>query len=266
MSSKDSVQKTLLVAVLICIVCSVVVASTAVVLKPAQQANKLLDRNKNILAAAGLYKEGEHTEANVPVLFDSFTVRMADLDEGVFLSNEEAESRGLDPARYEERKAAKDPALSKELSNDEDIAGLGSRERYANVYLIEGDQGIERIVLPVRGYGLWGTLYGFLALEGDLDTVSGIGFYEHKETPGLGGEVDNPKWKAVWVGKEIYGADGAVATAIMKGAVDPANDNAMYQIDGLSGATLTSRGVEYMIHYWMGESGYGPLLNGLKRS
>jgi len=240
------------------------VSSAAVAFKSLQTENKLLDRNKNILAAAGLYKEGEHSEADVPALFGAFTVKLADLENNTLLTAEQAADLGFDVALYDQRKASKDPALSSSLASGADIASLGRRERYSSIYLIENEQGIERIVLPIRGYGLWGTLYGFMALEDDMNTVSGLGFYEHKETPGLGAKVDDPSWKATWVGKEIYAGDGGVAIEVLKGAVNRESDAAIHQIDGLSGATLTSRGVHNMMQYWLGPEGYGPLLTSLR--
>ena len=121
---------------------------------------------------------------------------------------------------------------------------------------------IDKIILPIRGYGLWGTLYGFISLEEDFNTVSGIEFYEHKETPGLGAEVDNPKWKSSWKGKKIY-QNNQVALKVIKGKVEIDDNQASYKVDGLSGATITSRGVSNMVEYWFGESGYSMLLKEL---
>ncbi|MOA31350.1 Na(+)-translocating NADH-quinone reductase subunit C [compost metagenome] len=112
----------------------------------------------------------------------------------------------------------------------------------------------------MRGYGLWSTLYGFLALKGDLNTVVGLGFYQHGETPGLGGEVDNPKWKALWNGKSLFDEQGQLAIQIIKGSVDAQSPNASHQVDGLAGATLTSKGVHNLLHFWLGENGFGPFL------
>lgn len=264
MANKDSVQQTIIVAFLLSIVFSVVVAGSAVILKPAQTANKLLDKQKNILAAAGMFNADEQGNDDVAALFSQFNVRVADIDAGRFLSADELEAAGINVDTFNQRSAAKKPALSRALSQDEDLASLKRRSKYALVYLIEGEQGIERLVLPVRGPGLWGPLYGFLALQGDLNSVSGLGFYEHKETPGLGGEVDNPKWKATWVGKKVYGVDQEPAIALIKGKVDAANPDSINQIDALSGATLTSRGVENLLRYWLSDSGFGPLLKNLR--
>ena len=253
MADKDSVGNTIKVALLLCIVCSVFVSAAAVLLRPAQQANKDLDRKTNILAAAGLLKPGVSIEEQ----FASITAKAVDLDTGKFTD-------AVDVLVYDQRKAGKDSSLSDELSDQEDIAKISRRIKYGVVYMVEGDQGIEKVILPIKGSGLWSTLYGFLALEADLNTVAGIGFYEHAETPGLGGEVDNPLWKAKWVGKLVYGDDTGVALGVIKGEVDLSRPAAIHQIDGLSGATLTSKGVHNLIRFWLGENGFEPFLVNLK--
>lgn len=253
MASNDSIGKTLLVALSLCVVCSVVVSTAAVVLKPAQERNKTLDLKRNILAAAGLYDENQSVDEQ----FRSVDTRVVDLRTGQF-------SDAVTPESYDQRKAAKDPAASEALAAEQDIAKVSRRENYSLVYLVKDESGdVSRIILPVRGYGLWSTLYGFLALEGDANTVVGLGFYEHGETPGLGGEVDNPRWKAVWPGKKVY-RDGEVALGLIKGPVDTSRPEAKYQIDGLSGATLTSTGVTNLVHFWLGKQGFGPFLTNLK--
>ena len=253
MSSNDSIKKTLIVAFSLCIVCSVIVSTAAVLLKPTQEINKTLDRKRNILAAAGMLQEGISVEEQ----FAQVTTRVVDLRTGTF-------SDEVDPVKFDQRKAAKDPAESMTLSAAQDKAKIARRENYSLVYLVEDGQGdIDKIILPVRGYGLWSTLYGFIALEPDGNTVAGLGFYEHGETPGLGGEVDNPRWKASWPGKEVY-RDDAVAISLIKGVVDPSNPNATWQVDGLAGATLTANGVTNLVQFWLGENGFEPFLNKLK--
>ncbi len=222
MSSNDGISKTLLVAFALCIVCSVIVSTAAVSLKPLQEANKTLDRKRNILAAAGMLEEGRPVDEQ----FGAISTRVVDLRTGKFTDEVDGED-------YDQRKAAKDTASSEALSAEQDIAGIGRRENLATVYLVEDSAGgIDRIILPIHGKGLWSTLYGFMALEADANTVVGLGFYEHAETPGLGGEVDNPRWKALWPGKQVY-RDGAPAVGLIKGSVDPNNPNADWQVDGL---------------------------------
>jgi len=254
-SNNDSFKKTIIVTLLLCIVCSVIVSAAAVLLRPAQVANKSLDVKRNILGAAGLLEPGTNVEA---VFDERVEARAVDLEQGIFTD-------AVDPAEYDQRKASKAPELSEALSDSEDIAKISRREDYSVVYLIkDANDQLEKIVMPIRGYGLWTTLYGFLALETDANTVIGLVFYEHGETPGLGGEVDNPLWKAKWVGKEIYDEQGKVAITVVKGNADPASPQAKHQVDGLSGATLTSRGVHNLLHFWLGESGYKSFLNNLK--
>lgn len=252
MSSNDGIKKTLIVAFSLCIVCSVIVSTAAVLLKPLQEANKALDRKRNILAAAGMLDES----ISVDEQFSKVSSRVVDLRTGKF-------SDAHDPDRYDQRKAAKDPASSEKLSAEEDIAKIKRLAHYAVVYLVGDDDGqFDKVILPIHGAGLWSTLYGFVALESDANTVAGLGFYEHGETPGLGGEVDNPRWKALWPGKEVY-RDGEAAISLIKGSVDAGSSDAPWQVDGLSGATLTSRGVSNLVQFWLGENGFALFLNNL---
>lgn len=253
MANKESVGNTVKVALLLCVVCSVFVSAAAVLLRPAQQANKDIDRKTNILAAAGLLKPG----LSIDEQFASVTAKAVDLDAGKFTD-------AVDVSVYDQRKASKDSTLSDELPDDIDIAKISRRIKYGMVYLVENEQGVEKVILPIKGSGLWSTLYGFLALDADFNTVAGIGFYEHAETPGLGGEVDNPLWKAKWIGKRVYSDDSGVALGVIKGEVDTSRPAGVYQIDGLSGATLTSKGVHNLIQFWLGDHGYAAFLTNLK--
>lgn len=262
-TDKNSMKNILLVALSVCFVCAIVVSLSAVVLKPQRLANKELDRNKNILIAAGLYVEGVNAESEIKALFEKFTVRVVDLESGRFLTDYEIESAGIDTKKYDQRKAAKKATFSRALTQKEDVAQIRRRARYSVVYLLMDNNSVDRIVLPVHGYGLWSTLYGFLAVQGDGNTVSGITFYEHAETAGLGGEVDNPKWKSLWPGKRLYAVDGHVALQVIKGKVDSSTSGAEHKVDGLSGASLTSRGVQNLVAFWMGKNGFGPLLKEL---
>lgn len=262
--NKDSIANIITVALSLCLVAAIAVSAIAVGLKPKREANKELDRAKNILAAAGLYEQGKTANSEIDSLFEQFEIRLVDLREGKLLTPSEAEAIGIDPATYEQRKAAKDPAMSRSLDTSEDLASISRQADYSVVYLLKEGNDVDRIVIPIHGYGLWSTLYGYIALESDMNTISGITFYEHSETAGLGGEVDNPAWKAGWEGKELFDSNGNVALSVIKGSADPNSPNAKYQIDGLSGASLTSRGVQNLVQFWMGEAGFGPILKELK--
>ena len=256
-SKKESTARTLIVALLVCLVCSVFVAGAAVALRPIQTENRLLDKQRSILAIAGL-GDDSLSASQVKELFDTrIKARVVDLESGQFTDQFDAQT--FDPLV-----ASKDPQLSKGLSNTEDIASIKRRENFSTVYLVEQDGKLDSVVIPVRGYGLWSTLHGFMALKGDLNTVAGFGFYQHSETPGLGGEVDNPKWVSQWLNKTVFNDKGQVALEIVKGNVDPSNPQAVHQVDGLAGATLTSDGVEYLLQYWLGESGFGKFIENLR--
>ena len=260
--SKDTVSRTLLVALILSVFFSVIVSAAAVLLRPAQIQNQNLDIKTNILAAAGMLQPGMSV-ADIEEEFARFEVLLVDFETG-----EEVEPAAVgvdDPMKYDMYKAAADPQMSTTIPSREDIAGIKRRPDVAKIYTLRENDELVRVVLPVHGYGLWSTLYGFVSLEGDLNTIEGLTFYAHAETPGLGGEVDNPRWKQQWVGKELYGEDMAEPQIrLVKGGVSADTRDREHKIDALSGATITSRGVENLVNYWMGDSGFSPFLQKLR--
>ncbi len=245
----DSVPKTIFVAVTVCLVASMVVSAAAVALRPIQQVNALKDKQINILQVAGIYDPSE----NVLEAFAAFEPQVLELKTGEFADQ-------FDPTSFDDRAAAEDPATSVELQDDP--AGIGRKGEYATVYLLRDEAGVlDKVILPIHGYGLWSTLYGFIALEENGNDIFGLQFYEHAETPGLGAEVDNPRWKSQWNGKKLADESGQLQIGVTK-APSPAGPE--YHIDALAGATLTSVGVDNLVKFWMGEEGYGPFLDKLK--
>ncbi len=235
-------------------VCSALVAGAAVGLRPRQEANRQLDRQKNILYAAGLYQE------NTPVqeLFANIETRIVDLESGKFVTDE-----AIKPDSYNQRRAAFTEQFGRDIPKESDVARIGRQEKYSLVYLVNTDGKLSQIILPVRGKGLWSTLYAYVALDADLTTIRGVSFYEHGETPGLGGEVENRRWQDGWEGKQLY-KDDTLALKVIKGSADSTSPEAPYQIDGLSGATLTSIGVSGLLEFWFGDHGFKPFLAQLK--
>src|SRR5690606_12582136 len=256
-SQKESTVRTLTVALLVCLVVSLFVAAAAVALRPTQLENRQLDKQRSILAIAGLGEAGMSAKQVKALYGERIVAKLVDLETGKF--SEEFDAQSFDPLV-----AAKDPALSSTLAGEQDIASIKRRERYSTVYMVEKDGQLDTLILPVRGYGLWSTLYGFMAVKGDLNTVVGLGFYQHGETPGLGGEVDNPKWRGQWPGKELFDDSGKLAVQIVKGGVDPQSPKADHQVDALAGATLTSNGVNNLLHFWLGENGFGQFIANLR--
>lgn len=258
--SSNSNMTTIMVALVLCLVCSVLVSAVAVGLKPAQIENQLLDRNKNILVAAGLFDPAQDTNADVEKRFADFEIKLVDLEKGEYASEADLSQAGItDVNNYDANQAAKNKALSIDLGND-DPASIGAVPKFAKVYVKNDANGEpELMVLPVHGYGLWGTMYGFLTLESDLNTVKGISWYEHKETPGLGARIEEPEWREKWQGIHAYDENGEVATGVTKAG--QSKDN---WVDGISGATLTSVGVRNLIQFWLGDRGYKPFLDNLR--
>lgn len=248
----ESTRRTLLIAFVLCVVCSTVVATTAVLLKPRQMAAKENDRNINILQIGGLYDPAKPIAEQM----QQVSPRVINFETGRF-TDEMSVAQVIDP-----KKLARDESKVTRLGDD-DVAKIIRRENFGVVYMVEKNGQLDRIILPIRGYGLWSTLWGFVALEPDLNTVIGLGYYQHAETPGLGGEVDNPKWKALWRGKQLF-SEGHVSIKIIKGEVDPADPEVLHKVDGLSGATLTSKGVHNMLQFWLSDMGYGKFLKNLK--
>lgn len=290
MASTESNGRTFNVALILCLVCSVFVSAAAVLLRDRQNRNKENEKNINILIAAGLYDEaaGALVENNelpaglkIADIFEKpaegetgrtwIETQIIDLKTGQQINaaaRELIEKRFQSIEKYDQRKASKDPSpdWTEPVPIDKDVASIKRREHFAAVYFVrKADGQLDQIVLPIRGYGLWSTLWGLISLDADLKTVRGLTFYEHAETPGLGGEVDNVDWKSKWKDKLAYGEDGKVQIRVIKGTVAAKSSKAIHQVDGLSGATITSRGVSNMMQYWLGPEGFGPLIGRLKK-
>ncbi len=238
------------------LVCSVLVSSAAVGLRPRQEANQERYIRKSILMAAGLYDPKVAVEES----FKQIETRIIDLDSGDYVSKDK-----VDPDGFDQIESASDTDLSVAVPADSDVAGIRRRENRSAVYLVNGGGEVKQYVLPVRGKGLWSTMIGFIAVDAkDLNTINGITFYDHGETPGLGGEIDNPIWQGHWKGKKVYGDDGTVALKVLKGAADSGSPNIDYEVDGISGATLTINGVTGLVQYWFGGAAFKPYLDRLR--
>jgi Na+-transporting NADH:ubiquinone oxidoreductase subunit C len=247
---KDSPVRTLMVTLVVSFCCAVLVAGTAIGLRPQYQLNQELSRQRNILAAAALLTP----EKDVQELFEQVEPRVVDLVTGNYV-------REIDPATLVGVQARAESARSAPIPRDLDIAFIKDRPKYAVVYLVYEVDRLSAIVLPVYGYGLWSTMYGYIALETDATTIIGLRFYDHGETPGLGGEIDDSEWQRLWRGKKIYGDSGEPLIEVIKGRVAlGSNASADHQVDGLTGATLTGHGVPNLLRYGLGEQGCGPYL------
>ncbi len=209
---RDSISNTLVVAIGLSLICSILVASAAIVLKPRQLKNQEEYRQRIILEVAGLMEPG----GDIAALFATVQPEIVDIASG----------------------------------------------ESVEIYLARDDGVLQQIILPISGPGLWSTMRGYLALAPDGNSVRGIRFYEHGETPGLGDQIDKVGWRELWVGKELYGDDHSPKIEVVRGFAlrDASNENLKHQVDGLSGATLTGNGVTRLVRYWIGPEGFGPYL------
>ncbi len=223
-------------AIGVCVIISAALAVTANSLKPIQDEAAEFDRQKNVMVAAGLVETGDTRSADVlkKLYVDRVQEAVVNTKSGEVLTGKSAK----DAAQMNKDAAAADPS------------DKGAANRFRVVATTKGADGkIEAVVLPISGKGLWSTIYGYLALEGDLEKVRGVTFYKHGETPGLGGECENPVWCAQWKGKSIRGeGKKLVGIEVKKGKVDPTipYDKA-HRVDGLSGSTITCNGINRFV-------------------
>lgn len=254
----------------VCLTCSIIVSGAAVGLKERQEINKRLDRQKKVLVVAGLIKEGE---AVLPEKVKSlFTKRIKQIVVNLKQGTVDLKA-SQNAASFDQLKATKDPKTSRKAPKNS--AGVKRIPNQALVYLVskvdmsKDGRGfsLSQYIFPVEGKGLWSTLYGFLSLAPDFNTVRGLTFYQHGETPGLGGEIDNVGWKAKWPGRLVFGPKGSTPSSwkgvklrVIKGTAGSPK-KAPYKVDGLSGATLTAKGVTYLVHFWLGSNGFGSFIS-----
>ena len=258
MANKDSTLRTFTVIGLLCFVCSVLVCLTVVVLKPLQEKEINVDRMKSVLEAAGIDYEGE----DITTLFnDKVKARLLDLDRNVLLSDAEVEKvvGSSDAGAYNFVSEAKLPGKNTVIESGKDSAGIKTHAKYMPVYFVVENGATTKVVLPFYGQGLWSTMYGYLAVNANGTTIEGLKYYSQGETAGLGAEVANPAYTAKWKNKKLYDENSAYQFAVKKNA----DKNSEYMVDAISGATLTSDGVNNSVKYWF-EDVYAPFLQQLK--
>jgi Na+-transporting NADH:ubiquinone oxidoreductase subunit C len=196
-------------------VCSVLLAGAATILKPRQDENEKLDMKKNILISAGITPEqgDTFTRAEINSVYEKNIT-------GFVVNNSGQVVEGKVPADL-------DPKKDKEL---------------LPLFKYVKDGQLNAFILPVSGKGLWSTIYGYMALSPDFESVMGVTFYKHGETPGLGGEISKEWFTDNFKGKKIFDAEGKlVSINVAKGKYSGAQPE--HNVDGISGSTLTGRGV-----------------------
>ena len=256
----ESVNKTIGVALGVSLVCSILVSTTVVSLNALQKENEKLAKLRNVYIDLDILQEGESlNDAKKRTRF-----LLIDIQTGEEVPKDKLTGM-LDPEDFDIKAVATDPEYTVEIPSEKDSARIRRMPKYMAVYIVQDDDVPVKYIFPAYGSGLYSTLYGVIALGKDLKTIEGISFYEHGETPGLGGEIDNPQWKSLWKGKQAFDDRGNVMIEVVKGWVDPKQPDARYKVDGLSGATFTMRGVDQLVRFWLGEDGYGTFIRRMRR-
>ncbi|TVQ94110.1 MAG: NADH:ubiquinone reductase (Na(+)-transporting) subunit C [Deltaproteobacteria bacterium] len=223
----------------VCVVCSVGVASAAMGLRDMQQANELNAFRKKVLEAVDLPAaddSGRRPRLNNEEVADLFKERtrliLVDLEgeEVMAGASDEDKLQRVDQARRAVRNTGKPPEVSP-------------------VYLrVSEEEAVEGYAIELQGRGLWGPISGFLALEPNAETVMNVSFDPQKETPGLGAEIAQPPFMRQWRGKSIRDERGLTEVRVVKGSAALACPGRVeHCVDGVSGATITSRGVDDMV-------------------
>lgn len=244
----ESRLKTVVMAFAVSAFCAVLVSGATVWLRPIQAANRAAEEQAQIAALVAaipgmteLLAETGGTLATVVI----------DLEEGRAATD-------VTPATLAATLA--DTGNWTALEPGEDIAGLGQRPDYAQIYLLRNGEEVSLVLLPVAGAGYNGRIDAMLALSGDMSTIAGLSITRHSETPGLGARIDEAGWLAGFPGTQIRDADGTIRFAVARG---PAST--VHEVDGITGATRTGTGVTGMVRFWLGPEGYGPLIAAIRR-
>ena len=207
---------TVVFASIMVIIVAAALAYAAIGLKPFQDSNIVLEKKQNILSSVGITIDRENAEAKYSEYIKSEIV----------LNNKGEEVKG----------SAFDIDLSKEMKKDVNTQLLP--------LFISQIDGATSYIIPLRGKGLWGPIWGFIALKDDLTTVYGAVFDHKGETPGLGAEINQPFFQEPFAGKTIF--EGLNFTSIKVVKVGYSKGD-MHAVDGISGGTITSDGVTDML-------------------
>jgi len=249
----DGTAKALIVACVVAVVCATFVSTAAVAFRPRQLENRLRERREKLRQIVARLPGVEELLARAGA--GEVEAQIVDLASGLPVPS-------IDAASYDPEQAARDPEQRVAIPGDLDVAGLEHRSRYAPVYLVRDRGRVEFVVLPVEGVGYGGPIRGFVALRGDGNTILALSFFEHHETAGLGARMEDPEWRNGWQGKRIRDPEGQLRVGVATGRLEAAD--AAYQVDGISGATITGEAVGNLLRYWLGDHGFGPFLRTLR--
>lgn len=244
----ESRIKTVLVAFLVSAVCAALVSVATVVLRPIQAANRAAEEQARIEA---LVQGIPGMEELLAQSGGSLSTVVVDLETG-------RAAQDVTPATLDS--ALSDPGHWTGLAPGQDLAGIGHRPDFAQVFLLRDGEKVSLVLLPLSGQGYGGRIDAMLALRGDTNTIAGIAITDHSETPGLGARIEESSWQASFPGTELRDESGEMRFRVARG-----DASGVHEVDGITGATRTGRGVTQMVRFWLGPDGYGPLLDAIER-
>jgi len=244
----DSQAKTIAMAFAVSAACAILVSGASVLLSPRIDANLAAERQAKL----------DELISSMPALADILEESQADTMETIVVSLETGLRAPDVDTPVDMQALAADPATSRELTPEQDFAGIGRRPDYAPINVLKSGGRTELVILPIYGAGYQSQIEAYLALEGDLNTVAGLAITSQGETPGLGAKISEPAWQALWPGKQIADDSGDVVLSVVRGKA-----KTEYEIDGITGATRTGNAISGMVRFWMGPNGYGPVLDAL---
>jgi Na+-transporting NADH:ubiquinone oxidoreductase subunit C len=252
---RESALRSLVVALLVCGACAALISAAVVWLRPIQQANQERDRRERVLA---MVRATPGLAELVGALgSEGLEARLVDLGDGRL-------TVPRPDSVWDVHRLAEDPARCAPLPEERDDADIGCVPKEMPVYLVRAGAALRLVILPIYGEGYLAMMWGYLALDADLNTVRSLLFYEQEETPGLGAEIENEAWRRQWQGKRLRDETGALRIRVSKEPVDPGSPDFPYAVDGISGATRTGNAVTRIVRFWLGPDGYGPFLERLR--
>ncbi|MFN4154636.1 MAG: FMN-binding protein [Paracoccaceae bacterium] len=244
----ESRTKTIIIAFLVAAVCALLVSGATVLLRPIQTANRAAEEQTRIEALVrGIPGMTELLAQSGGTL----STVVIDLAKGRAAGDVTADTLAA---------ALADTSNWTRLAPAADPAGLGQRPNFAQVFLLRDGDDISLVLLPMTGLGYGGRIDAILALRGDMNTIAGIAITSHSETPGLGGRIEEPAWQAGFPGIELRDSTGDLRFAVAR-----AQASSPHEVDGITGATRTGRGMTNMVRFWLGRDGYGPLIKAISR-
>jgi len=224
-------------ATVMVVLVAAILSIVAVVLKPYQDNNVKVEKMQAILTSAGIVS----TPADAADLYNKHIIREILIDDKGNTVAEYADGKFISGDRR-----AFDVDLKVELTKKD-------KGEPSVMPLFECDKdGEQLIIIPVRGKGLWGPIWGNLALKSDLNTIAGVTFDHKGETPGLGAEIATKPFQAQFVGKKLFEDGNFVSVTVVKGGVANSNINPIHGVDAISGGTITSTGVSKMLKDCLG--------------